>query len=344
MVDYTHAIKQIDNCFPYDLADKLNLLITNGDWHYGWRSNPALGFGHWNKDFANVNILNGVDVENKLEHPELQEAWNYLKVNHFPNATLVRCYANSHTFGVEGYPHTDSLRLCDYTAVVYLNKLWWREWSGETIIYNGNQIEHAEIPAFNKVLIFPGSQWHVAKAPSRICPELRITLMFKFSLEQDPLRNAIQECLNNLGADKIKHNNSNLMNHLLRTYDLLKKYGHSDLVCSAGALHSIFGTNAFTTKILDINQRSLVESIIGAAATDLVELFSSLNRPNSLELALLTNSLKVTTIDGTVKTLDQATFDNLCAIESMNLHEQSLLVAHPELYKWFFSKNQPIGE
>ena len=88
----------------------------------------------------------------------------------------------------------------------------------------------------------------------------------------------------------------------------------------------------------------MVESIIGAAATDLVELFSSLNRPNSLELALLTNSLKVTAIDGTVKTLDQTTFDNLCAIESMNLHEQSLLVAHPELYKWFFNKNQPIGE
>jgi len=96
--------------------------------------------------------------------------------------------------------------------------------------------------------------------------------------------------------------------------------------------------------MLGINQLSLVESIIGTDATDLVELFSSLNRPNSLELALLTNSLKVTAIDGAVKTLDQETLDNLCAIESMNLHEQSLLVAHPELYKWFFSKNQPIGE
>ena len=344
VVTAANTIKQIDNCFSDDLADQLNLLVANSNWHYGWRSNPAIGHGHWNKDFANVNLLNGIDVENKLEHSALQEAWNYLKNNHVTNATLIRCYANSHTFGVEGYPHTDSVRLCDYTAVVYLNKSWRREWGGETIIYNGNQIEHAEIPKFNKVLIFPGSKWHVAKAPSRICPDLRITLMFKFSLEQDPLRNNIQEFLTDLGADKIGHNSSNLMNHLIRTYDLLKKYGHSDLICSAGALHSIFGTNVFKTKMLDINQRSLVESIIGTNATDLVELFSSLNRPNTLELALLTNGLKVATNDGSVKTLNQETLDNLCAIETMNLHEQSSLVKHPELHKWFVSKTQQIEE
>ena len=337
-------IQQIENCFPVELADQLNLLISNSDWKYGWRSNNSMGYGHWNKDFTRAGPSNGLDVENKVKHSELQQAWSHLKNNYFPNATLLRCYANSHTFGVEGYPHTDSLRTCDYTAVVYLNKTWRREWGGETMIYNDNVITHAEIPKFNKALIFPGSQWHVAKSPSRICPDLRITLMFKFSLEQDLLRNKIQEFLIYLGADKIKHNSSNLFSHLLRTYDLLKKHGCSDVVCSAGALHSVFGTNIFTTKTLDITQRELVVRMIGSEATDLVELFSTLDRPNTLELALLTNTLTLNTNDGTTKTVDQKTFDNLCIMEAMNLHEQSSLAKYPGLHQWFLDNKQKVGE
>ena len=340
-----NTIQQINNCFPAELADKLHLLISNSDWKYGWRSNNSMGYGHWNIDFTRAGPSNGLDVENKIKNSDLQQAWHYLKTNHFPDATLLRCYANSHTFGVEGYPHTDSLRECDYTAVIYLNKNWRREWGGETIIYNGNDIEHAEIPKFNKVLAFPGNQWHVAKSPSRICPDLRLTLMFKFSLGQDPLRNKIQGFLLQVGADRIKHNNNNLMSHLLRTYDLLKNHNCSELVCSAGALHSIFGTNIFTTKTLDINsQRTLVESIIGSEATDLVELFSSLDRPNTLELALLTNTLTLNTNDGTTKTVDQNTFNNLCIMEAMNLYEQSSLSKYPALHQWFLDNKQEIEE
>lgn len=339
-----NAIQQIDNCFSDELADQLNLLISNSDWKYGWRSNNNMGYGHWNKDFTNAGSSNGIDVERRLNYIELQQAWNHLKNNYFPDATLLRCYANSHTFGVEGYPHTDSLRSCDYTTVIYLNKNWRREWGGETIIYKGDNIEHAEIPKFNKALIFPGNKWHVAKAPSRICPDLRITLMFKFSLEKDLLRNKIQEFLIHLGADNIKHNNSNLFNHLLRTYDLLKKHRCSDVVCSAGALHSIFGTNIFKTKTLDITQRELVERIIGSDATNLVELFSILDRPHAVELALLTNTLTLNTNDGITKTVDQKTFDNLCIMEAMNLYEQSSLSKYPGLHQWFLNNKQKVEE
>jgi hypothetical protein len=168
--------------------------------------------------------------------------------------------------------------------------------------------------------------------------------MFKFSLEKDILRNKIQEFLTYLGADNIKHNNSNLFSHLLRTYDLLKKHGCSDVVCSAGALHSIFGTNIFKTKTLDITQRELVERIIGFDATNLVELFSTLDRPHALELALLTNTLTLNTNDGTTKTVDQNTFDNLCIMEAMNLYEQSSLSKYPGLHQWFLDNKQKVGE
>lgn len=344
MAHKMNHIQQIDNCFPDDLANELNLLISNSDWKYGWRSNNTMGYGHWNMDFTKAGPSNGIDVERRVKPVELQKAWNHLKNNYFPEATLLRCYANSHTFGVEGYPHTDSLRSCDYTAVVYLNKSWRREWGGETILYKDDDIEHAEIPKFNKVLIFPGNQWHVAKAPSRICPDLRLTLMFKFSVEKDLLRNKIQEFLIYLGADKIKHNKGNLFSHLLRTYDLLKEHGCSEVVCSAGALHSIFGTNIFTTKTLDITQRSLVENIIGADATNLVELFSKLNRPNTLEIALLSNTLTLNTNDGTIITVDQNTFDNLCIMEAMNLQEQSSLSKYPGLHQWCLDNKKDMGK
>jgi hypothetical protein len=125
---------------------------------------------------------------------------------------------------------------------------------------------------------------------------------------------------------------------------LLKKHGCSDVVCSAGALHSVFGTNIFTTKTLDITQRELVVRMIGSEATDLVELFSTLDRPNTLELALLTNTLTLNTNDGTTKTVDQKTFDNLCIMEAMNLYEQSSLSKYPELHKWFLDNKQKVRE
>jgi hypothetical protein len=128
------------------------------------------------------------------------------------------------------------------------------------------------------------------------------------------------------------------MNHLLRTYDLLKKYGFSQNICSAGAMHSIFGTNVFKTKTLDITQRELVEAVIGVNATNLVELFSAIDRPASLEQALIDNSLILNTTSGSTINVDQSTFDSLCAIEALNLYEQSCLTKYTALNAFFLHK------
>ncbi len=34
--------------------------------------------------------------------------WAQLQDRVLPGHALVRCYANAHTFGIEGYPHVDS--------------------------------------------------------------------------------------------------------------------------------------------------------------------------------------------------------------------------------------------
>jgi len=236
-----HRIDKIEQVFPEDLLKSISEHIDTVPWRYGWASNKGIEFTHWNHSFAPGGAINGLDISDKLPEPILR-AWNHLKVNYLGDQALLRCYTNSHTYGVEGYPHTDSRRSVDHTIVIYMNKEWRREWGGETTVYNGNDIQHAELPKYNRGLIFPGAAVHQARSVTRICPAQRITLMFKFAPRGvDIQRDNIQRLLNTVGAEKIKHSGRNLWTHLLNVYDILKAAGYGPTICGAGGLHSIFG-------------------------------------------------------------------------------------------------------
>jgi 2OG-Fe(II) oxygenase superfamily len=328
-------INQFANILPLELTDSLDQFVSNLNWKYGWRSNNNMGYAHWNTDFTNVIAANGIDVSDQL--PEvLKTIWQYISTTHFPNSTLIRCYANSHTFGTEGYPHTDSKRPEDQTAILYLNKTWLREWGGETVLYNGNEITHAELPKYNNLLVFPGNLYHKAGAVSRISPELRITLMFKFAPALlDPMRDCVQIFLTEIGADKMHHGNTKLINHLLTVYDLLRAKNQSITTCCAGAAHSVFGTNIYTTPTLPRSHRDRLAEVIGEEATQLAELFSQINRPNTLELALSNRTTELTLRDNSKIAVDKPTLNNLCAIECANLQDQSVLSRYKNLqYYW----------
>jgi len=309
-------IKTINDLLPVPLIANLDSVIKNTGWNYGWKSNPTVAYSHWNMGFSQRMRENGIDISSELIGP-VADAWNYIKTLHFPDHSLLRCYANGHTYGVEGYPHTDSLRLADKTLIVYMNNLWKREWGGETLIYNNDNIVHAELPRRNKALVFPGHMWHTSRGVTRICPELRISLMFKIvdNKNVDPNRNKIQQFLESVGADKISHTGSTLIIHLMRTYDLLKKANQSQDICSAGALHSIFGTTIFKTSTLDKSRRQQVVDLIGERATELVEQFSTLDN----RLVVLESN-----------TTDPQYLD-LCIIECANLLEQKSLEKYPNL-------------
>lgn len=314
--------------FEKFLSDDIIKLVSNDierrGWKYGWRSNPALGYAHWNNDFANVMTENGLDIANKLSAP-YSTAWEYIKENYFPEHSLIRCYSNAHTYGIEGYPHTDSKRTEDLTLVVYLNKRWERAWGGETMVYKGNKIEHAEIPVYNNAVAFPGNAWHVARGVTRICPSLRLTLMFKLTLGQDELRNNIQEFLVNLGANKINHKTTSLAGHLLSTYDLLKLAGRDSDTCSAGAVHSIFGTNVFKGNPLTENDQARVSAVVGERATQLALIFSKIKRPSTLEVSLGKTTAFLDLTDGGTVEVNKQDLESLCAIECANLFDQQEL-------------------
>jgi len=330
-------ITRISQCLPEGLANAAYDYISSINWKYGWRSNRAMGFGHWNQDVTNGvgNTTNGLEIANLLPDP-INAIWTHIRSQHCPNSVLIRCYFNAHTFGVEGYPHRDSPREHDKTIVVYLNKEWKREWGGETIIYDGDIITHAELPKFNQALIFDGRQYHVAKPLSRICPELRVTMMFKFSNpDVDELRDSIQTLLMEVEANNIKHSHGTLMAHLLRTYDLLKEQNYDNIICGAGALHSIFGTNVFKHQTLTLADRNRVLEIVGSESMNLIELFSKLQRPRTLEKALTEGTTVVSAVNDQEIAISQDELNALCAIEAANLHDQKSLKTYIKIKQFY---------
>jgi SM-20-related protein len=94
---------------------------------------------------------------------------------------LERCYANGLPYGCDGATHTDSPERGACTSVYYPHTHWDPDWGGETLIFNKDKsdILAAIYPKPNRLLIFPGFVFHVARGVSRIC---RITLMFKTRL------------------------------------------------------------------------------------------------------------------------------------------------------------------
>ena len=328
------TLKQIPQVFPEALLEDVRNHISTVPWKYGWASNKSIEFTHWNHDFTDAPVYNSLDIADQLPEP-IASAWHYVKQQFLGDQALLRCYVNSHTYGVEGYPHVDSKRDADHTLVVYMNPEWRRDWGGETMVYDGYNIVHAELPKYNKGLVFPGAQTHQARSVTRICPAQRITLMFKHCPRNvDPIRDNIQRFVTALGAHKIKHSGRNLATHLLNTYDSLKANGYDQTTCSAGALHSIFGTNAFKHQTLQLQDRAQVVNVIGEEATVLVELFHKIRRPNTLERALATKTKQVDGNDGSLISLTETQLNRLCAIEAANLSDQKALKNYEHLRKF----------
>ena len=331
----TVRVKQV---LPDELLKQVKGVIDQVPWKYGWASNKNIEFTHWNHDFAGAGALNSLDVAHKIDGP-IKAAWDYIQANITGPQALLRCYTNSHTFGVEGYPHTDSKRKEDKTILIYMTPNWQRNWGGETVVYHGDEIAHAELPHYGSGLIFNGVDWHCARAVTRICPAQRITLMFKFAPHNtDPIRDSIQQFLTTMGTNKIKHSGRTLWTHLLNTYDILKANGFKQEICSAGGLHSIFGTNAFKQQVLKRDQRHVVVNLIGKEAAELVDLFHTIRRPATLETALKNNSLEVELNGGGTQTLSPIQLNSICAIEAANLADQKSLKNYPLIAKFLRNK------
>ena len=77
-----------------------------------------------------------------------------------------------------------------------------------------------------------------------------------------------------------------LLSHLIGTQELLKHAGYPPSICTAGLLHSVYGTNRFTIVCIDPKERGHVRSLAGDEAERLAWLFHTINRPRTLHDAM----------------------------------------------------------
>ncbi len=324
------AIQVFDDLIAPDAIEAVRNLTQRRGYLYGWHSNKNVVFSHWNTNFSRTgqNSRNRLDIRAELPSTVIK-IWESFQPKVLPeNPVLVRAYCNAYTYGCDGYIHSDSDVTEDITAIMYLNKQWNPNWAGETAFFDDSgEIVRSVIPKYGRLVTFPSRMRHVGRAVSRICPQLRTVLVFKARPEgevvpivevaPDKQRELLRKTLSNIGANQIQHSGRTLLDHLVGTYDLLKKWGCKPQVCLAGGLHSIYGTNAFKKVTVGAQHRPAVSKRFGEAAEKLAWLFCSLNRPKALDEAALIDRRT-----GTPLIISDEELQVLRLIEAANLLEQ----------------------
>jgi hypothetical protein len=97
---------------------------------------------------------------------------------------VLRQYANGHTYGQGGLPHTDDRRPGSFTLLYYPMPQWEKHWDGETIFLDDSgEVARAITPKPNRLVFFDARITHAGRAPSRACPGLRVTVAYKLILK-----------------------------------------------------------------------------------------------------------------------------------------------------------------
>lgn len=86
------------------------------------------------------------------------------------------------------------------------------------------------------------------------------------------------EILQSLGAGDFQHLNGSLVEHLTGTEHVLKSWGASEVLATAGLFHAAYGTAGFDDNMVSLSQREKIANLIGEQAEALVYLYCSCER------------------------------------------------------------------
>lgn len=182
-------IRVFDDIVPPDLQGRLESLVSGPIWRYGWRSNDMQDrYCFWHAHFAGQANVRRNCLAELVENPNaspIAELWQFLSSELLIGHEPLRVYANAHTYGVEGYVHTDSTDEENYfTTIYYAHPVWRKNWAGDIVFYSrdDDEIIRAVAPRPGRLVHFPGSILHKAQAPGRECPELRVSIVIKTQL------------------------------------------------------------------------------------------------------------------------------------------------------------------
>lgn len=126
-----------------------------------------------------------------------------------------------------------------------------------------------------------------------------------------------------LQTRRIRHSGRDFHTHLKGTHDLLEAWGNPAEICHAGLFHSVYGTASFKRKVVPLDRRDIVRTLIGPYAEFLVYVFCVTRRPAAF-LALVDSGQLVVHDRHTQRpiTLSPGDLDSLLEIEAANLCEQ----------------------
>jgi SM-20-related protein len=179
--EYPLRTLMIDSFADSATQERISHYLDQPLWAFGWGSRKSDPYRFWNAILSD-------EVDGKVVCKDVvRDIWEAIKKLIAPNAELVKVYANAHTYGCEGYPHTDyydtNEKYCEYwTAVYYPHERWEKDWAGELVLLSPQSdiVDLAYLPMPNRIVIFSAATLHVARSPSRSCPELRKSVIFKF--------------------------------------------------------------------------------------------------------------------------------------------------------------------
>jgi SM-20-related protein len=180
-------IQQFDNAVPADLYAELLRGSQRLRWRFGWNtpSNPEAQY--WHHEVGHGDKNNDKDVSARVEEHPLKAFHAYQDWVRSalvgPDSKILRFYLNAHTYGTDGWPHTDADRDNELTTVLYLVRSWQPEWAGETVIFDeAGDIDAAVMPKPNRLVTFPSNRLHGPRPLSKAYGGLRAVLVVKLAL------------------------------------------------------------------------------------------------------------------------------------------------------------------
>ena len=184
-IDYG-KVQVFDNLLPAELYMDLLKASHRVGWQFGWNTPSNPNTRYWHHEVGHGRKDNTLDVTEQVgKHPlkVFSQFLEWLRANLVtPETRLLRFYLNAHTYGTDGWPHTDTDREGELTAVLYLNPEWKPEWCGETVVFDRRgDIAAAVLPRPNRLLSFPSHQLHAPRPLSKVFEGLRVVLVVKLA-------------------------------------------------------------------------------------------------------------------------------------------------------------------
>lgn len=183
------GVNVYDDRVPEEMYVKLLRVSQAVGWRFGWNtpSNPEARYWHHEVGYGNKQNLESV-ADRVRQHPAkiFSTYMDWLLEQLPPTSKILRFYLNAHTFGTDGWPHTDTDRRGERTVLLYLNDKWQSAWGGETAIFDARgDVSDAVLPRRNRLLVFPSDALHAPRPLTRAFNGLRVVLVVKIGFGPD---------------------------------------------------------------------------------------------------------------------------------------------------------------